>query len=256
MTTPRRPSPSRSAATEVAEGVEPRAGEAVGVSRQGTKWLRRQQEIYDVAAHVFHEKGYEQTSMDDIAEAVGLLKGSLYHYITSKEDLLHGIAQVVHRRMADEMQTDEHVGGTALDRLCARFHRQTLAAAEDEDFLVLVAIYYHEFASLTQEHQQEVLHARRAYEADTRDRIALAQADGSVCPALDAGVIGPAVLTLLNSVLRSPPPHDGDWDGLIGTYVTFIRQGLSCPPSHDHGAGAGATRRGLSEAARGPTRRR
>ena len=42
--------------------------------RQRAKWLRRQREIYDVAARVFHEKGYEQTSMDDIADAVGLLK--------------------------------------------------------------------------------------------------------------------------------------------------------------------------------------
>ena len=48
---------------------------------------RRQQEVIEAAARVFHEKGYESTSIQDIAEAVGILKGSLYYYIRSKEDL-------------------------------------------------------------------------------------------------------------------------------------------------------------------------
>jgi AcrR family transcriptional regulator len=52
-------------------------------TRQRLKWLRRQQEIIDGAARVFRAKGYDGTSMDDIADAVGLLKGSLYHYINS-----------------------------------------------------------------------------------------------------------------------------------------------------------------------------
>src|ERR1700750_2985463 len=81
--------------------------------RQRAKWLRRQREIYDVAARVFHEKGYEQTSMDDIADAVGLLKGSLYHYINSKEDLLYGIAQAVDRTVAERMAANEQLKGPA-----------------------------------------------------------------------------------------------------------------------------------------------
>jgi len=204
------------------------------VSQPRAKWLRRQQEIYDVAAHVFYEQGYEQTSMDDIAEAVGLLKGSLYHYISSKEDLLHGIAQEVHRRMAEEITMNEPGGGTALDQLCARFQRQTVGNLDDEDFLILVRIYYQEFSSLTPEHQLEVLEARRAYESDTRDRIARAQADGSACPSLDPDVIGPAVLSLLNNLLRTHEPDHGDHAAVVGRYTGFIRQGLSCPPDHDH----------------------
>src|SRR5207237_720702 len=45
---------------------------------------------------LFREKGYHATSMQDIATAVGLYKGSLYHYIGSKEDLL---ARVFERGM-------------------------------------------------------------------------------------------------------------------------------------------------------------
>jgi len=210
-----------------------KGGAPTVVSQQRAKWLRRQQEIYDVAAHVFYEQGYESTSMDDIAEAVGLLKGSLYHYIASKEDLLHGIVQEVHRRMADEITMSEPGGGTGLDQLCARLQRQTLGNLADEDFLILVRIYYREFGSLTPEHQVEVLEARRAYETDTRDRIAKAQADGSVCPDLDPDVIGPAILSLLNNLLRTHGPNDGGHAAVVA-HTAFIRQGLSCPPNHDH----------------------
>jgi AcrR family transcriptional regulator len=40
------------------------------------------------AAQIFQEKGYHATSMQDIAEAVDLQKGSLYHHVESKQEIL------------------------------------------------------------------------------------------------------------------------------------------------------------------------
>ena len=48
----------------------------------------REDEILAAAGRIFREKGYHATSVRDIADAVGLLKGSLYHYIRSKDELL------------------------------------------------------------------------------------------------------------------------------------------------------------------------
>lgn len=48
-------------------------------------------EILGAAIRLFTRKGYVNTSMDDIAEAVGLTKGGLYHYVGKKEDLLTDI---------------------------------------------------------------------------------------------------------------------------------------------------------------------
>src|SRR5207248_10257017 len=48
----------------------------------------RGEQVYAAALRLFREKGYHATSMQDIAVAVGLYKGSLYHYIGGKEDLL------------------------------------------------------------------------------------------------------------------------------------------------------------------------
>jgi AcrR family transcriptional regulator len=49
--------------------------------------------VYEIAAEVFHRQGYDNTSMSDIAEAVGLTKAGLYHHVSSKESLLATILE-------------------------------------------------------------------------------------------------------------------------------------------------------------------
>lgn len=56
------------------------------------------EEIAQAAVKLFERKGYHATSVQDIADEVGLQKGSLYHYISSKEDLL---MQLAHRSISD-----------------------------------------------------------------------------------------------------------------------------------------------------------
>jgi len=50
--------------------------------------FRRRDDIVRRAAELFEERGYYQTSMDDIAEAVGIAKPTLYHYFTGKDAIL------------------------------------------------------------------------------------------------------------------------------------------------------------------------
>ena len=56
--------------------------------------------MLDTAARIFYERGYANASVQDVAEALGILKGSLYHYIDTKEDLLF--------RLLDETQDEVH----------------------------------------------------------------------------------------------------------------------------------------------------
>ena len=55
------------------------------------RYDRRQQRVVLEAAAVFAERGYDQTSIQDLADAIGLAAGGLYHYIGSKERLLISI---------------------------------------------------------------------------------------------------------------------------------------------------------------------
>lgn len=51
------------------------------------------------AARLFRENGFHQTSMDDLAASVGLAKPTVYHYVTSKQDVLY----LIHEELFTEL---------------------------------------------------------------------------------------------------------------------------------------------------------
>lgn len=57
------------------------------------KGERRKQELVDRASDLFFQHGYENTSLQDILDAVGCSKGSFYHHFETKMDLLMEIAR-------------------------------------------------------------------------------------------------------------------------------------------------------------------
>ena len=54
----------------------------------------RRQQLLDVAARLFRERGYHVTSMRDIAREVGMLSGSIYYHFPSKEEMLLAVYEV------------------------------------------------------------------------------------------------------------------------------------------------------------------
>ena len=75
-------------------------------SRRARRMNRRQQDILKVAARMFAERGYERTTLEMIADELGLSKASLYYYVKSKEDVLAHIFQNIFQGILDRVQTD------------------------------------------------------------------------------------------------------------------------------------------------------
>ncbi len=67
--------------------------------RSRLRYERRRQEIADIAARVFAERGYHGASVSDLVSATGLQRGGLYHYINGKEELL----SLVHQRFIEPL---------------------------------------------------------------------------------------------------------------------------------------------------------
>ena len=67
------------------------------------KWERRPDErpneLLDAALRIFAERGYGNTRLEDIAAAVGVTKGTIYHYFETKEDLLRKAIEHNHERV-------------------------------------------------------------------------------------------------------------------------------------------------------------
>jgi len=121
----------------------------------------RGEQVYAAALRLFREKGYHATSMQDIAAAVGLYKGSLYHYIGGKEDLL---VQVFERAMGtlladvERIVADTSLRPSAQLRLIVQAH--VACVAENLDALT---VYLHEFRALAGESLANVRAQRERY---------------------------------------------------------------------------------------------
>jgi TetR/AcrR family transcriptional regulator, cholesterol catabolism regulator len=106
----------------------------------------RAEQVYTAALRLFREKGYHATSMQDIAAAVGLYKGSLYHYIGGKQDLL---VQVFDRAMSTLIADVEGIAAdTSLRpsdqvRLIVAAHVEAVSTNLDA-----LTVYLHEWRAL------------------------------------------------------------------------------------------------------------
>lgn len=72
----------------------------------------RRSEILDVAQELFYSKGYEQTSIKDIINVIGIAKGTFYHYFSSKIQLLDELVErmLVHTmRMVEPIVEDDQL---------------------------------------------------------------------------------------------------------------------------------------------------
>jgi AcrR family transcriptional regulator len=77
----------------------------------------RDSEVIEAAVDLFWETGYASTSVQDVADALGLLKGSLYYYIKSKEDLLKKIFEDSHAEVREITESVLALEQPSIDRL-------------------------------------------------------------------------------------------------------------------------------------------
>lgn len=98
------------------------------------KGERRKQELVDAATALFYTRGYEETSVNDILDAVGCSKGSFYHHFESKMDLL---AEIARQRAAAgyEALLAEAAGDMPAARLDRLLHYACPMRTGEEGFL-------------------------------------------------------------------------------------------------------------------------
>ena len=154
--------------------------------------------ILKAAAALFRRQGFERTTVQSIADAVGLKKGSLYHYITGKQRLLFEILQhaLEHSLPALERIASSPSPAAARLRGAVRLHILTLARDHDN-----VACFLEEGRWLAPEFRAAHQVTRDRYEGCYRRIIADGIASGEFAPT-DVRLAGFAVLGIVNWVVR------------------------------------------------------
>jgi TetR/AcrR family transcriptional regulator, cholesterol catabolism regulator len=120
----------------------------------------RRTELTRQAARLFAEKGYHGTSIGEIAEALGVQKGSLYAHIRSKQDLLYETMLEGARAFHAGLDAiPEELPPTEKIRLALRSHLRVVA-----DQLDVATVFVQEWRYLEGERRDEILRERRRYE--------------------------------------------------------------------------------------------
>jgi AcrR family transcriptional regulator len=124
----------------------------------------RRTELTRQAARLFAEKGYHGTSIGEIAEALGVQKGSLYAHIRSKQDLLYETMVEGARAFHGGLDAiPEELPATEKIRLALRSHLRVVA-----DQLDVATVFVQEWRYLEGERRDEILRERRRYEERVR----------------------------------------------------------------------------------------
>ncbi|MHB0979062.1 MAG: TetR/AcrR family transcriptional regulator [Thermoleophilia bacterium] len=114
------------------------------------------------STHLMASKGYANTSLQDIADVVGIHKSSIFHHFKKKEDILvtiiHGPIQIVTRAI-DEVENEYTLDGRGKLELAIRKHIQLQTR-----YAEAVRVYNRDSAHMSEESRELYIEMRRAYE--------------------------------------------------------------------------------------------
>lgn len=155
--------------------------------------MTKKEIIYDAAAQLFRDKGYQAASMRDLAKAVNLQASSLYSHIGSKEEILREICFVNAHRFVRGMDEVEAAGGTAIDKIRALIALHVNIATEDT---TSVTVFNGEWKHLSEPFLRDFLKLRKNYEKRFRSIIAVGIRNGE----LKSVAVSTAFYTILTSI--------------------------------------------------------
>jgi TetR/AcrR family transcriptional regulator len=185
---------------------------------------RRRAEILHAALRAFREQGYHATTLDDIAEHVGVRKTALYHYFPDKEAILYEC----HRESLSEVRRLMTIAGkssaSASERLGLVIKEHVRVMIETLEGSPLAF----EVTALSPERQAEVIEARDKYERGLRKIIDSGVKAGEFRQ-VDSKLAVFAILGAINWIARWYRPDGALKAPELGEqFANYLVGGLAC----------------------------
>lgn len=163
-------------------------------SRSFQAGLRREA-LFKAASLFFNRNGYDNSNLDEIVDHLGVSKGALYHYVSSKEELLYGCYSRSLDLIEQVLQTVEREPDDGV----AKFARYIGSMIELHAGPLGPLANFARLKSLTSEHQEEVHRRSVALQRVGADILQLGIADGSIRQ-LDLRIARLALISAINWV--------------------------------------------------------
>ena len=181
----------------------------------------RRTELTREAAKLFAQKGYHGTSIGDIAEALGVQKGSLYSHISSKEDLLWETLSEGAAAFHAALDTiPEDAAPAEKIRLALRAHLHVVAEQLD-----VATVFVQEWRYLEGARLDEFVAERRRYEERIRELLREGRDLGDLRSDLDEGASVLLLLSAANWAYTWLQPGR-DTDALADRFLALLVDGM------------------------------
>ena len=172
---------------------------ATALAEGGRSYQRKRAALLSAAAKVFREKGYRGATLNDIAAELGTERGSLYYYVSGKEELFHEIVKVASAANVERLAEIRTGPGTPADKLRAAI--VALMTSYDEHYPYLY-VYVQEDISQVAGDDTRFAEDMKAIDRDyTQAFTGLVQDgldDGSVESAAPARVVANGIIGMVN----------------------------------------------------------
>lgn len=187
----------------------------------------RYDDAVEAATSLFGKHGYSDTSVRMISDALGILSGSLYSIISTKEDVLREIARRVGVAFLTEAEAAVADAGSpedALRAICAA-HLRVIHKRQ-----TAVTVYYNEWRRLAAPARGEIIELRDRYQALITAQVDAGIAEGKFKIAEPRiGVL--AILSLLNWTYQWYDPRgSAKPERLADLYMDVVLDGLRSRP--------------------------
>lgn len=181
--------------------------------------------VLTTGARMFRARGYDRTSLDDIAAELAVSKRTLYYYIKNKDDILFQCNLICFESLQPALAAakDPHLPPLERIRIFLRAHVEML----ESDLGNCLALTQENV--LTPEASRHLRENRRALDHTLRELIRQGQEDGSIRP-LEPALVSAAIYGALNWMpfWRSPLQSPGYLD-IFDEYIAFFLHGLAAP---------------------------
>lgn len=184
--------------------------------------------IRQAAASLFRTRGFNGTSMADLAAAVGVTKSSLYHHFSSKQALLAEILELTMERVTPHVQEVAESDAPAAERLHRVLVLHTTAALIDMNY---VACFIEEGRYLAPQYMEAHLSKRDRYELYFRQILEDGVASGEFVPQ-DSRVAAMALLGMCNAAVKwYRPEGDRSPEEIAQQFADLAVRGVSVAPT-------------------------
>jgi AcrR family transcriptional regulator len=191
---------------------------------------KRRQEIVQVAAGVFREKGFNEATLNDIAERLDTDRASLYYYVRNKEEILQEIVRGVlteNVAVAERVQAQDATGAEKLAALI-----QDMVLSFDRNYPHMY-VFIEDFPRISRQQSKwarDILGFTRRFESIVSDILTEGQADGSVRPELPVRISALAVFGMVNWTHRwYRPGSEHSAEAIAETLASIFLHGVSGP---------------------------